>query len=96
MKLRDLRHGTSPTWPPGWGGSYGRGDTFARGAVGILKAAEPLNGERGVRITIEFEGNSHSGTMLWDGDKPSANEVVAALHPRIGTEVANLSAVDVC
>jgi len=96
MKLRDLRHGLSAAWPPGWGGSYKAGDTFPLRAVGTLKDVESSKGGRGVRISIEFEGMTHSAAMVWDGDKPSPDEVVAALRPRIGTKIANLADIEIC
>ena len=94
MKLRDLRYGPRPAWPPRWGGSYNRQDTFPVGEVGILKNVEPSG--PGVHITIEVGGARLSATMLWEGSKPSPGEVVAALRPRIGTEIAGLGDVDVC
>lgn len=96
MKLRDLKHGTSSAWPPRWSGFYNPQDTFPQGEVGTLRNAESSAYGRGVRITIEVEGRESSRTMVWDGDRPSPDDIVAALRPHIGTEVAKLGDIDVC
>ena len=91
MRLRDLRYGMGPAWPPSLGGPYNPdSSTFPQAGEGILKsAALPADGP-GVNIAIEFDGGTYSARMLWDGDSPSPDEVVAALGRCIGRQVSQL------
>ncbi len=94
MKLRELRHGPISSWPPMWGGSYGRGDRFAIGEVGTLKAVEPARGMPGLHIEIEFEGRTQSGIMQWEGNNPPMERVIEVLRRHIGQELRGLGEIE--
>jgi hypothetical protein len=93
MKLRDLRFGSVPAWPPVFGGPYGMGDRFAAGDFCTLKNAERF--EDGVRVTIKCSDLESSGVMRWHGDMPSVEQVVVALRAHHGDDVATLGEIEI-
>jgi hypothetical protein len=95
MKLRDLKNGPLHAWPPMFGGSYGRGDTFPVGEVGVLRAVENARTGRGLRLEIEYAGRTWAGIMQWDGDEPSRDSVREVLGRHVGTDLRTLRDVEV-
>ena len=73
MRLRDHPkmkwHGLL-SWPPQWGGSYGPGQKFAIGEVGVLKDVHLreafVSMPARLNLVIEYEGGTHSGLLLLD------------------------------
>ena len=96
MKLRELKHksgkSTEHVWPPSWGSSYGRGDTFAMGDQGTLTAVERMEGH--LYLTIEHEGRKHSGSLQWDAP-PSLDDVEKVLRANIGRPIKDLGELTV-
>jgi len=92
MKLRDLRLGSVPAWPPAWGRP---GHDSPSGRICVLNSAEiSPESRRAVRVEIEGDGIQFWGTMIWDED-PSVERVLAALRDHIGADVATLADIDI-
>ncbi len=71
MRLRDhpkLKWYGLRSWPPLWGGSYGIGQKFAIGEVGVLKDVQFreafVSMPPRLNIVIEYEGGTHSALLL--------------------------------
>ncbi len=97
MKLGDLRHGKSDvalSWPPDWGGEYRSGDMFPIGEMGKLTKVEASKMGRGVAIHIEYEGRSFSGVIMWNGEKPTVEQVIEILNRHAGRGLKGLGDLD--
>ena len=96
MKIRNLKRTSgkvvASVWPPDWGGSYGRGDTFAMGDQGVLVAVE-RQGDH-LTLTIEHEGRKQSGILQWDAP-PSVDDVEKVLRANIGNTIKAIGDLDV-
>ena len=96
MKIRNLTRKSGQAvvsvWPPEWGGSYGRGDTFAMGDQGVLVAVE-RQGDH-LTLTIEHEGRKQSGILQWDAP-PSLDAVEKVLQAHLGEPIKALGDLDV-
>ncbi len=73
MELRrhpDIKHKGTSTWPPSFGGSYGRGDRFPQGEEGELVDVEyredVLGSPPHVWISIRYQERISSGPLLVD------------------------------
>jgi len=96
MKIRHvvLKFGRaiSSSWPPAWGGSYGRGDSFAMGEQGVLKAVEREGHD--LVLTITFDGRDHSGLLRWTAP-PTVEALQKALGASIGQEIGTIGGLGV-
>ena len=96
MKIRHvvlkLGRAISSSWPPEWGGSYGRGDSFAMGEQGMLKAV--ARDGHDLILTITFDGHDHSGRLRWTAP-PSLEALQQVLEARIGQEIGTIGDLDV-
>ena len=58
------------SWPPSWGGAYGRGDIFPGGEESVLRSVAIREGDETMPIhlelTIEHLGNTASGILCCD------------------------------
>ena len=97
MKLPDLKDGEGDivhSWPPMFGGAYGRGDRFPVGEMGKLVKVEAAKVVHGVEVHVEYEGRTWSGILTWNGEKPSIARVVAVLGGHVGEDLAGLGSVE--
>jgi hypothetical protein len=96
MRIRDLKRtsgrAVESVWPPSWGGSYGRGDTFPTGDEGTLKGVERTGS--GLSLTLDYNGRTHSGSLHWDAP-PTLDAVEATLKGQIGKPIKEIGDVEV-
>jgi hypothetical protein len=96
MKIRELKwksgKATLSSWPPDWGGSYERGDTFAQGEQGTLTKVDRRGDD--LMLTITFAGRAHSGPLLWT-PPPTTADLEKVLRAHIGDEIKTISEVDI-
>jgi len=94
MKLRELKHGPIHAWPPMFGGSYGPGDRFPVGEVGVLRHVDTAKRMPGLHLEIEYEGRTWSGVMQWDGDDATREKVRDILRRYIGKDLSALRDIE--
>lgn len=96
VKIRNLKRksgkAVASVWPPNWGGSYGRGDTFPMGDQGVLVSVERQSDH--LYLTTTYEGRKSSGTLQWDAP-PSLDAVEKVLKAHLGETIKAISDLDI-
>jgi len=96
MKIRNLKRKSGQAvvsvWPPQWAGSYGPGDKFAVGEVGVLTSVKRLPDR--LSLTIKYEGREHSGSLQWDAP-PSLDDMEKVLKAHLGEPIKAIGDLDV-
>src|SRR5712692_7362140 len=96
MKIRNLKlasgKAVASAWPPDWGGSYGRGDSFPTGEEGVLVSVERSDDH--LFLTIKHGGREQSGTLRWTAP-PSLEDVESVLLANRGKPIKAISDLDV-
>lgn len=100
MQVRNhtkLKYKGVSQWPPGWGGSIGRGTQIPIGETGTLTQVEycPAHGPLPayVAIDIALNGRSFSGIMQFE-DTDFAKRFVEFLSHQIGISITVISGME--
>lgn len=90
-------HGTS-SWPPAWGGSYGRGSTLPLGEEGVLLDARFQDAYGGfpkhLVLTIEYNKNKYNGPLCAD-DPNFLTQLYPKLRECLGQPIQQIGNMEI-
>ena len=88
MLIRDLQG-----WHPSWAASYSGIGKFAIGEVGVLKRVRWSSQSQYLVLSIEYEGNEHSGVL--QGNRDQLQRVLTVLTQNVGRPIKEVAALEV-
>jgi len=87
MLIRDLQG-----WHPSWAASYSGIGKFI-GEVGVLKRVRWSSQSQYLVLSIEYEGNEHSGVL--QGNRDQLQRVLTVLTQNVGRPIKEVAALEV-
>jgi len=94
MRMRDLRHGLAPAWPPFLAKSPGRDSIHRVDERDSVTGVTILQGDGALAVEIKQARDSRTG-MLWWNQPPSLRRVAGVLLAHLGRSITSLGDLDI-